>query len=88
MWVLRFDSQAYVRNRGWYVGVINNALTMEERCRAIETVGGTFFERPEDSEHIRPLLEGLGNHGPRDDSERGVWDDGYPEQLEVMDVMI
>jgi len=74
VWLLRFSNPAHLRNRGWYIGLINNALTMEERRKAIEMSGGTFFKRPEDSEYIRPLLEGLGNHGSRRDDERG-WSD-------------
>lgn len=28
--------------------IIHNAYTMEERCKAIEQVGGVFFENPKD----------------------------------------
>ena len=59
--MLRFDSWKDVRD----TGTIYNALTMEERCEAIKLSGGTFFENPEDSEYVRPLLQGFGNREPR-----------------------
>lgn len=65
VWILRFENSAKVRNRGWHIGIINNALTMEERCKAIEIAGGTYYEKPEDCECVRPLLEGFGAHKPR-----------------------
>jgi len=49
-----------------YTKIINNATTMDERCRAIESCGGEFLEDPRDSEYIRPLLDGFGEHEEED----------------------
>ena len=29
-------------------GIIHNAYSMEERCKVIERLGGTFYENPKD----------------------------------------
>ena len=33
---------------------------MEERCKALEMSGPTFFKDPADCVYIKPLLEGFG----------------------------
>lgn len=62
-------------NFGGKIGIIYNALTMEERCLAIKLSGGTFFENPEDSEHIRPLVQSFGDREPR----------GEPDLADLLD---
>lgn len=72
VWMMRYENPAKVRNRGWHIGIINNALTMEERCKEIKIAGGVYFVNPEDCAYIKPLLEGFGNHerrGKRDEDE-------------------
>lgn len=46
VWALRLDDELKGARLG--VGRIKNALTMDERCRAIEMLGGEFYERWED----------------------------------------
>lgn len=40
---------------------MRNAYTMEERCKALEMSGATFYENPEECKYVKPLLEGFGN---------------------------
>jgi hypothetical protein len=51
---------------------------MEERCKAIEISGGTFFENPEECDFTRPLLKSFGEHNRKDFGEEdgGWWDQG------------
>ncbi|KAL5325967.1 hypothetical protein ACEPPN_007103 [Leptodophora sp. 'Broadleaf-Isolate-01'] len=51
-----------------YNEIINNVTTMEERWRAIESCRGTFFKDPRDSEYIKPVLDGFGEHEEQDNS--------------------
>ncbi|PVH82826.1 hypothetical protein DL98DRAFT_652843 [Cadophora sp. DSE1049] len=68
VWLLRFENKyPQIVRRGtpterMYNEIINNATTMEERWRAIKSCGGEFFEDPRDSEYIKPLLDGFGEH--------------------------
>ncbi|KAE8449309.1 hypothetical protein EG329_008210 [Mollisiaceae sp. DMI_Dod_QoI] len=74
VWILRYESWRLVN---WTLGPIFHALTMEERCKAIEICGGTFFEDPEDCQFVKPLIEGFGEHEDRPDlttDEGGRWD--------------
>lgn len=68
VWVLRFEKSKKMKG---FEGLrlINGASTMEERCKAIEMAGGSFFERPEDSEFVRPYVEGLGEREERKEIE-------------------
>ncbi|KAG4441456.1 hypothetical protein IFR05_003062 [Cadophora sp. M221] len=74
VWLLRYENKyPHVVLRGTpteiaYKEIINNATTMEERWRAIESCGGTFFKDPRDSEYIKPLLDGFGEHEEQDNS--------------------
>ena len=34
---------------------------MEERCKALEMSGATFYKNPEECEYVKALLEGFGN---------------------------
>jgi hypothetical protein len=52
-------------------GIVCNALTMEERCEAIRRCGGRYFKDPNTSEHVRPLLEGFGEHERWDTRKHG-----------------
>jgi hypothetical protein len=61
-WLLRYNNRKAV---GGGIGIINNALTMDERCLAIKLSGGAFYENPEGSEYIAPLLHGFGNRTER-----------------------
>ncbi|EAA30892.3 hypothetical protein GE21DRAFT_8657 [Neurospora crassa] len=45
VWILK-TTKGDARGRG--VGIIHNAYNMEERCRAIEKVGGVFYTDPKD----------------------------------------
>lgn len=48
------------------------------RCKVIEMAGGTFFERPENSETVKPLLEGFGEHEKKkdiDNHEEGEYEE-------------
>ena len=77
VWLLRYDNWKMIRGD---LGPVWNALDMEERCMALERCGGEFFENPEESEHVKPLLEGLGNREQRRDPDLeggGCWDHGY-----------
>lgn len=49
---------------------IMNAHTMEERCRAMEMVGATYYENPEDCEYVKPLLDEFGESQRR---SPGYW---------------
>lgn len=61
VWVIRMPS----RNQFWYgFDRHRNAHTMEERCKALEMAGATFFENPRDCEHVEPLLRGFGEWKP------------------------
>jgi hypothetical protein len=40
---------------------MRNAYTMEERCKALEMSGATFYENPEECQDVKALLEGFGN---------------------------
>jgi hypothetical protein len=75
VWLLRFENWKAV---GGDIGTIYNALTMDERCLAIQISGGTFFENPEDSEYLAPLVRGFGNRKKRKDprlpEDGGSWD--------------
>lgn len=65
VWVLHYSdvgNRTIAAGRGIPIGTIYNALTMEERCDAIRACGGHRFEDPLNSEHVRPLLEGFGQH--------------------------
>ena len=75
VWVLRYDNQKQVVGD---IGTIYNALAMEERCKAIEISGGTFFENPEECDFTRPLLKSFGEHNRKDFGEEdgGWWDQG------------
>ncbi|KAL3427470.1 hypothetical protein PVAG01_00979 [Phlyctema vagabunda] len=57
VWIIRLEN----RNVFW-VGFDRhrNAHTMEERCRALEMSGATFYENPEDCTYVKPLLTGYG----------------------------
>ncbi|KAL7802069.1 hypothetical protein V8C44DRAFT_345971 [Trichoderma aethiopicum] len=46
VWVLFLPSRSYARMDG--VAIIHNAFNMEERCKAIEQLGGRFYENPRD----------------------------------------
>lgn len=72
--VLRFNGQRDVKDSlsiGIPLETIHAAITMEERCQAIRACGGRFFEKPEDSEYVRPLLSGFGDHEKWDISIHG-----------------
>jgi hypothetical protein len=75
VWLLRYENWKAVAGD---IGTIYNALTMEERCLAIKLSGGKFYENPEDSEHIAPLVQGFGNRKLRKDpglpEDGGSWD--------------
>ncbi len=45
VWVLSEDSEAA---SGKHAGMLFNAYTMEERCKIIEKLGGTFYANPKD----------------------------------------
>ncbi|ETS03816.1 hypothetical protein M419DRAFT_57789, partial [Trichoderma reesei RUT C-30] len=45
VWML-LTSETYARLKG--TAIIHNALNMEERCKAIEKLGGRFYENPRD----------------------------------------
>ncbi|PVH73084.1 hypothetical protein DL98DRAFT_431944, partial [Cadophora sp. DSE1049] len=85
VWLLRYENLKQVHgdcNDSIYIrdiGTIYSALTMEERCEGIKLSGGVFFESPKESEVVRPLLEGLGNHERKDPEleDGGWWDHGY-----------
>lgn len=49
VWVLK-TTYAEASSRG--LGRIKNALNMEERCQAIEKLGGIFYADPKDCEHL------------------------------------
>ena len=54
VWVIRETWEAlYDRD----VGRVKLAKTMEERCRAIEMSGGTFFANPSDCDFTKDLVE-------------------------------
>lgn len=60
--------------------LLKDGSTMEERCHTMMRSGAAFFERPMDSEHVRPFLEGFGDHEDRDHlsiEDGGWWDNGY-----------
>lgn len=59
VWVLRQKDKNDIWEGMWRM---QNAFTMDERCKALEMAGATFFERPEDSEHVKTLLEGFGEN--------------------------
>ncbi|KAE8454253.1 hypothetical protein EG329_005178 [Mollisiaceae sp. DMI_Dod_QoI] len=77
VWVLRYDNWKMIRGD---LGPVWNALSMEERCMALENRGAVFFENPEESEYVRPLLKGFGDREERRDpdvEDGGWWDHGY-----------
>ncbi|KIW10170.1 hypothetical protein PV08_11131 [Exophiala spinifera] len=56
VWVLEYD----VEDRAHYelrvgASLLNNCLDMDERCKVIENLGGTFYSNPDDCEALRPL---------------------------------
>lgn len=53
VWVLRVNEREAVE-RG--LGRIQNAYNMEERCRVIEQLGGTYFADPKDCPDTRDLV--------------------------------
>ncbi|EPE25369.1 hypothetical protein GLAREA_01281 [Glarea lozoyensis ATCC 20868] len=57
VWVLR---QKDKRDRWEEMWRMQNAFTMDERCKTLHMSGATFFENPRDCEYIRPLLDGFG----------------------------
>jgi hypothetical protein len=65
VWVLRRQSQ-WGEDRGNSLRV-RNALSMGERCEAIEMSGGVFYKRPEENMYVKALLEGFGEKGRFDD---------------------
>ena len=75
VWLLRFEN--WKADDG-DIGTIFNALTMDERCLGIKISGGMFFENPEDSEYIAPLVRGFGNRKmrkyPTMPEDGGSWD--------------
>ncbi|KAK0122198.1 hypothetical protein ONS95_010455 [Cadophora gregata] len=87
VWLLRFENKyPQVVRRGtpteqMYTAIIHNATTMEERCRAIERCGGEFFEDPRDSQYIRPLLDGFGEHDEEDNAEFRRTERGRPSMV-------
>ncbi|KAL1971160.1 hypothetical protein VTN77DRAFT_111 [Rasamsonia byssochlamydoides] len=52
------DDQGGGWTGGWVdgLGAIQNAYTMRERCRAIEKLGGVFYDNPRDCEDTRDLV--------------------------------
>ncbi|KAH9218665.1 hypothetical protein DL95DRAFT_458242 [Leptodontidium sp. 2 PMI_412] len=74
VWLLRYENKyPHVIRHGTptekaYNEIINNATTMEERWRAIKSCRGTFFKDPRDSEYIKPVLDGFGEHEEQDNS--------------------
>lgn len=75
--MLRYDNPKIARGN---LGPVWNAFSMEERCMALQMHGAAFFENPEESEYVKPLLEGFGNRERRKDPEvqdGGWWDHGY-----------
>ena len=80
VWLLRFENKyPNIIRHGTPAeqaldAIIRNATTMEERWQAIESCGGTFFRDPRDSEYIKPLLDGFGEHG---------WSDNTPTDEEI-----
>lgn len=50
--------------------ILDNALSMEDRSRAIELIGGTFFVKAEDSDFVKPFVDGFGEHEKRRKLER------------------
>jgi len=59
VWVMRQVDRGDSWEGMWRM---RNAYTMTERCKALEMAGAKFYERPEESEYVRPLLEGFGEH--------------------------
>jgi len=53
VWVLERDK---VQVKKEIVGLVENAVTMEERCKVIEILGGTFFKDPRDCPDTRGLV--------------------------------
>ncbi|KAF4952551.1 hypothetical protein FGADI_6622 [Fusarium gaditjirri] len=54
VWVL-YTTFSQTKRKG--LGRIGNALTMEERCKLIKELGGTFYAKPKDCPHLD--LDGL-----------------------------
>ncbi|KAG4419662.1 hypothetical protein IFR04_007162 [Cadophora malorum] len=70
VWLLRYENWKEVHGD---IGTIYNALTME-RCEGIKLSGGTFFKDPLESEVVRLLLEGFGEHERKEpEVEDGGW---------------
>jgi hypothetical protein len=65
VWVLRRQSR-WGEDRGWSLRV-RNAVSIQERCEAIEMSGGVFYERPEENVFVKWLLDGFGEKGRFDD---------------------
>lgn len=65
VWVLRRQSR-WGEDRGNSLRV-RNAMSMAERCEAIEMSGGVFYKRPEENMYVKALLEGFGEKGRFDD---------------------
>ena len=77
VWVLRYDNRKMI---GGDLGPVWNAISMEERCMALEKRGAVFFESPEESEYVGPLLKGFGDRKERRDpdvEDGGWWNHGY-----------
>ncbi|KEF57472.1 uncharacterized protein A1O9_05389 [Exophiala aquamarina CBS 119918] len=56
VWVLEYD----LEDRAHYelrtgASLLNNCLNMDERCKIIEDLGGTFYSNPDDCEALCPL---------------------------------
>lgn len=51
VWVLCLTEKEAVKKNA---GMIFNAYSMEERCRVIEQLGGTFYANPEDCPELGP----------------------------------
>jgi hypothetical protein len=78
VWVLRYDNRKLLRGS---LGPVWNALSMAERCTALEMHGAVFFETPEESEVVAPLLRGFGERENRRDP--GVEDGGWWDHDEL-----
>ncbi len=76
VWVLRRPSR-WGEDRGWSLR-IRNAVTMKERCEAIEMSGGVFYARPEENVFVKALLESFGEKGRFDDD--WALPDGYEDE--------
>lgn len=61
------------------IGTIYNALTMEERCEGIRLSGWIFYKDSLESDVVRPLQEGFGEHKWKEPEieDGGWWDHGY-----------